>query len=200
MIAVARLTATDTVKSAIMNSKHLSYWRCQLGGWGLAALSNFLLQIKRPGHHLEQELIANLSMMLAGIAATHLLRALYHRYGLLQRSLWAILAPIIALSVAATVLMVTSLLGLLYVFKVFEQADILQPDNILANLVGLFPLILIWNTLYLSIHSFQRWRQSELDKAALATALKDAQINALMGQLNPHFIFNALTLLSHKFS
>ncbi|MDX1392516.1 MAG: histidine kinase, partial [Rheinheimera sp.] len=61
-----------------------------------------------------------------------------------------------------------------------------------GNLIGIYPLILIWSCLYLGSQYLRRWRQSEVEKLELANALKDAQLNTLIGQINPHFMFNAL--------
>ncbi|MEO8704189.1 MAG: histidine kinase, partial [Kofleriaceae bacterium] len=46
--------------------------------------------------------------------------------------------------------------------------------------------------LYFGVHYFERWRQSEVEKLQLALVAKDAQLNGLISQLQPHFLFNCL--------
>jgi len=62
----------------------------------------------------------------------------------------------------------------------------------LSNLVGIFPMVIIWSILYVAINYLIRWKQSEIEKLQLETSLKDAQMNTLIGQINPHFMFNSL--------
>lgn len=50
----------------------------------------------------------------------------------------------------------------------------------------------LWSLLYIALSRQQRLRQSALTEASLQLALKDAQLQALLGQLNPHFMFNAI--------
>jgi LytS/YehU family sensor histidine kinase len=53
----------------------------------------------------------------------------------------------------------------------------------------------LWQAVLLSIGYFRRWKQGELDRARLEIAAKDAQFQALVAQLNPHFLFNSLNSL-----
>jgi two-component system LytT family sensor kinase len=50
----------------------------------------------------------------------------------------------------------------------------------------------IWLFMYVTVVIYRKARRSELGTLQLQTALKDAQLNTLIGQINPHFIFNAL--------
>jgi two-component system, LytTR family, sensor histidine kinase AlgZ len=46
--------------------------------------------------------------------------------------------------------------------------------------------------IYLAAHYFARWQNAELEKLQLAIAAKDAQLDGLIAQLQPHFLFNCL--------
>jgi LytS/YehU family sensor histidine kinase len=54
---------------------------------------------------------------------------------------------------------------------------------------------LLWNAIYTAIHYFRRNRRAELDNLQLEIVARDAELRALHGQINPHFLFNSLNSL-----
>lgn len=56
-------------------------------------------------------------------------------------------------------------------------------------------ILLLWSLLYFGYNIADRYRRSELERAQLAAAVKEAELRALKSQVNPHFIFNALNSL-----
>lgn len=171
---------------------HLNrYWKCQLIGWLIAATANFLLQLLRPDVNVLEQLLTNLFFIVLGILSTHSLRWCYRKLQVIDMPLLQMGIPIMGLSLLATSAVI---------FCMFSVISLVMPDGpslfnintILGNVVGIYPLMLIWSCLYLGSQYLRRWRQSEVDKLALANALKDAQLNTLIGQINPHFMFNSL--------
>lgn len=65
-----------------------------------------------------------------------------------------------------------------------------QPLFARAPLVAL--MYVSWSVLYLALSRQQRLQQAAVAANALQLALKEAQIQRLLGQLSPHFTFNAL--------
>ena len=49
-----------------------------------------------------------------------------------------------------------------------------------------------WSALYFAYQYLQRTREVEIEKWKLSATVKDAELNALKAQINPHFIFNSL--------
>ncbi|MEM1338267.1 MAG: histidine kinase [Bacteroidota bacterium] len=52
--------------------------------------------------------------------------------------------------------------------------------------------IIIWLSCYLVIKLLLRFNTSRIERLELNTNLKQAQLNTLKGQINPHFMFNSL--------
>ena len=167
------------------------YWRCQLIGWLIVAVINFLVQMLRPNASWVEQLGSNLGFIILGIACTHALRFVYRRLRIVDLSIRNMILPLFGLSLITTMIMIVVMFSLLAITVAYPE-DIFRIDMLLGNVLGIYPLVVIWSCFYLGSQYLRRWRQSEVDKLALENALKDAQLNTLIGQINPHFMFNAL--------
>jgi LytS/YehU family sensor histidine kinase len=49
--------------------------------------------------------------------------------------------------------------------------------------------------IYLGVHYYERYRQAEMEKLQLAVVATEGQLQGLVSQINPHFIFNCLNSL-----
>ncbi len=167
------------------------YWICQLIGWFIAVTSNFLLQLMRPNVNVTEQLFTNLLFIVLGILSTHGLRWSYRKLQVIDMPLLQMSMPIMGLSLLATTAVIVCIFSVI-ILVMPDDPSLFNINTIFGNVVGIYPIMLIWSFLYLGSQYFRRWRQSEVEKLALANALKDAQLNTLIGQINPHFMFNAL--------
>ena len=62
----------------------------------------------------------------------------------------------------------------------------------LANVPFFFVAFLVWFFVVASIKVYEYLNQVKINRLALESTLKESQLNALKGQINPHFMFNSL--------
>jgi LytS/YehU family sensor histidine kinase len=53
-------------------------------------------------------------------------------------------------------------------------------------------ILLLWAIAYAGYKAFERWRLGEIDRWRTQALLREAELDLLKAQLDPHFVFNAL--------
>lgn len=172
------------------------FWVLQLLGWGFI---NTIAVIVPKGLSFEMAMYSILIGTLIGVLATSLLRwtlkQRVHFDSFVARDLGTILIHY---------LMASLLFGLLNLFfgylyhefgpalneterQMFEAYD----NGLILVLNSLF-LIGAWLVTYLAIKLLLKLNRDRIERLELNTHLKQAQLNTLKGQVNPHFMFNSL--------
>lgn len=143
--------------------------------------------------------IQNVAMILCGILATHWLHllSLKHRWDLrpLRR-----LVPVVLLScvgfAAGSSLLINSLRWFLaahgFGTAVADRGMLIE--LVATGAVSLF-LLGMWAALYYACQAFTRLHQIEVTSLRQAAANKEARLQTIATQLNPHFLFNSLNTL-----
>jgi hypothetical protein len=106
------------------------------------------------------------------------------------RRLWLLAGGAVLLTGTATVLLQLPLRVLLPAYFPLTPAALLH-----AMLFNLVPTAAVL-TLYETVYFFQQWRLNVRRAEQLARAETQAQLDALRGQLDPHFLFNNLNTLA----
>ncbi|WP_431123174.1 sensor histidine kinase [Flagellimonas flava] len=65
-------------------------------------------------------------------------------------------------------------------------------DNVWIQVVNSLFIIGAWTVTYLAIKLLLKLNKNRIERLELNTHLKQAQLNTLKGQINPHFMFNSL--------
>jgi sensor histidine kinase YesM len=174
------------------------YWKCQLIGWSVASLYWGYLGYSGGKFNAVIGLLQFVSDIGAYILLTHLYRnfALKHSWQLLtlNQLLKRIIPSIIIMG--AAYLMVTILK--VYLFNIWIAPGPVQSFFVYFehNWTGVFMagirLMSIWLLAYHLYHYAQREINITKENARLTIIAKDAQLNNLSAQLNPHFLFNSL--------
>lgn len=178
---------------------HRRYWRAQFLGWSVVGTVFFAQDLLAPKDGVDHAGTAGFLVFFAlcGIGATHLLRAWMQWRGAIvgpwQRLVWPAVCgafgtgALLALAVFALPLAVPAAGGDIWTDR---------PGASFGGLLLFCTMLgLGWLLLYLGFQSVQAYQQALVERARLDAALKDAELRALRGQLNPHFLFNALNVV-----
>jgi sensor histidine kinase YesM len=174
------------------------YWKCQLIGWSVASLYWVYFGYDGQGYNYFIGLLQFLSDVALYILITHLYRNFALRHNWQQLNLSQLLRRIIpAIIVMGTVyLLVTSVK--VYLFNRWISPGSTQPFLIFFKTYRLpmfmagIRLMSIWLLAYHLYHYAQREINIAKENARLELITRDAQLNNLSAQLNPHFLFNSL--------
>lgn len=175
-----------------------TYWKIQLIGWVTTSLywgcsaffsSNFIWEIGIA------DLILDVSI---GIALTHIYRNFALKNGWNKLNL-KMLVPKIVLSVLVLSLLYMFLIvGKLYLVRLFvlkstpvSFLEFLKSTQLQVFITGT-RLMSIWVLAYHLYHYSRLEIETVKENARLSIVIKEAQLNNLTAQLNPHFFFNSL--------
>lgn len=70
-------------------------------------------------------------------------------------------------------------------------------DELQLSWIASLGVQLAWCFIYVVIKSSGRNQANEIERIQVQNKLKDAQINTLMGQISPHFLFNGMNNIIH---
>jgi hypothetical protein len=181
-----------------------AYWLCQLAGWG-GLLGISLLPL--PFYGAEQTpLITQVSFFVmlsaSGIGVSHLMRLVFLRH-LRHRQTWVALAsrliPWIIAFAFAHLGVIWWYFARLSQWQSFSDSSAEGPTNLVADFVDQLTfhlaLLFIWAGFYLGLRYYRQHQAGVVERLSLATAVKDAELDTLKAQLNPHFLFNSLNTL-----
>ena len=181
----------------ILNSKSISlYWKCQLLGWGTVSIYWAYVVFSRDNYGYFFTFLNYVLDISIGIVLTHGYRfvALKLQWsGLSLRQLFVRIVPSIILLSILYMWIVD--LKWYYYWSVFgdKEVDLWESltywDPVL--LTGL-RLMAIWILAYHLYHYYQKEIETAQQNAELSIIAKQAQLDNLSEQLNPHFLFNSL--------
>lgn len=169
-------------------SRHRLFWQLQIGGWLLlvpiaTAVSSIAFD------DWGNILLAGIARQFLAFVLTLLLWRLYRRWPVATFKLTSRIPVILAACLIATALDS----GLIQLAR--HLAD-LPPAPALVERGSLpvrFTLYLAWSALYFLIRQELESRDGELRLAQAETAAREAELATLRAQINPHFLYNALT-------
>ncbi len=181
----------------LMKKTISTYWKCQLIGWGSYSLYLFLIDlIVNPGGRVI--LIRGIVIGLAGLLFTHVLRWLFKRLGILEKTLRRQVLYLLLLNI------VINFFTAIFIALVFDAVGLRgrnRPPGFASPPFFRFAFLFYWQGLllttawtavYFFVQYTRKIKKAEKEKADLKIKLLESEARALRAQMNPHFIFNCL--------
>ena len=185
---------------------YADYWRWQLGGWTMVAVSQLSLAFVMPaGLQGRLEMLLMFTMAVAGMTFTHLLRGVI--IGLRSRHLtWkGLLIRLVPWIIGfacvwgtALAWLGTSVIGDDFFIGPHRSSVELLPASRrfaycafgIAN--GAFVVQSVWIACYFMHHLFAAYQHSQMERLRLEASNREAEVRHLRSQMDPHFLFNSL--------
>jgi len=189
----AHLMVTSETAARDSTGSSLAYWVCQCAGWSCFTLYILTFAILYSGFHLGAVIEIVLIDSVLCLLLTHGLRGWMRRRGWILMSVHRLFPRL----VAATVLLAALLTGLVLLVGTTILRSIHPRDSgFLAYVfVGFMFALGGWLVIYFWVRGRRNRRALEMQALQLQVIARDAQLHALQGQLNPHFLFNCLNSL-----
>jgi len=169
------------------------FWILNVSGWfAYLFFGGIFFSMMQGGLNLNTLYMQSFSFILL-VFGCNLLRKLIKSKGLITSisSINTIFALIGATLLLAFVMQFLVSLFMMYVLHMMDWKT--YSVRILAiSTVQVWISIIGWTLVYFVIKHRQKMRLQEIEKWQLQTALKEAELQSLKSQLNPHFIFNCL--------
>lgn len=80
----------------------------------------------------------------------------------------------------------------LRLFNIFTFENLKNELLLLRIFINVSVIISLWIATYFSVQYFRNYRKAQVQKLMQESLIKEATLNKLRSQLNPHFIFNSL--------
>ncbi|MFA3792562.1 sensor histidine kinase [Aliiglaciecola sp. SL4] len=165
----------------------------QLLGWLLFGAINFFSRAMLQGGTWV-EFISTSVLVIVGLLVSSGLRRFYHRPKVLK------LPPGMLVLTAFCASIVAGIFTTLVVFILFEPfaqtlyntPTLFTVMQVTSNIINLSLVMIIWSALYFAIKRYHKYEQMKAEKLALDSTLKQVSLEALINQLNPHFMFNTI--------
>ncbi|MFI5243409.1 MAG: sensor histidine kinase, partial [Gemmatimonadales bacterium] len=188
-------------ESATPPTARAQFWILQAVGW--SAFVGALMQPRRGAIPLSRMLMANAPLVITGVAATLLLRALYRALTRRAAPGWVVAATVAAYSYLLALAWSTSAdWASRSLLHGSEHASLIQLSLIrlsfdrFSGVLYCTIVLIAWSVLYFGItHHRELVAQRERSLRAESLA-REARLDALRYQVNPHFLFNTLNAIS----
>jgi hypothetical protein len=171
--------------------KFASYWPLQLISWTAVYLLFCLMLLSRPVLIYTEFLYAAI-LITCTAAGSHLLRLIYKKY-LLPGPTWLQGTCLIVASILVASLATSVLIASVFIVSATEFGNPIPASQrawvissvFWGNAVNMLALMLLWSAMYFAIQKVRQLKQTR-------ELLQQSQLDVLINQLKPHFLFNSI--------
>lgn len=167
-----------------MNRKNTAYWACQILGWGSYTAIGMYATLSFAGPQ-PSIFIGYAAFFFYSIGLTHLLRREIRRRAWLAMPFRKSIPRLLSASVITASILCVLVIGVSAIVDRKISWGVGGTAGLVANV---FIFTIGWTLLYVTITTTRNALQDRL-------ALREAQLRALEGQVNPHFLFNCLNTI-----
>lgn len=176
-----------------MSARSIGFWRIQIIGWSIFTLATFPLKLTLFGD-FTQALIASVLREGMGFLLTLVLWRIYRLWDRQSFTTPKLIAAIMAMSLATTTV------EIFLVLVIHHNFSLLPPESHARTfLIGIFcyrtMLYAFWSLLYFWIKDWQGAQRRERRLAQTKIRRREAELQMLRAQVNPHFLFNTLNTI-----
>lgn len=173
-----------------MSRRNVEYWACQIVGWGAYTAFFLAIAVLNLGWRPVM-VIGKVLFFFYSIGLTHLLRREIRRRGWTNLPLLKALARLAAASLAVAALQSGIYIAIDAALE-GSRGMVSEPAGIVYMFLGFAVIASVWSVLYLAVTWLRHSRDARRKEALMKLALSEAELRALEGQLDPHFLFNCL--------
>jgi len=171
------------------------FWLMLIIFWGFIALSILLIQQSFTDGDMMAHATFSIALFLSAIVTCPAIKWFIHHFDLTnvrKVSIWfyLVIACVVAAYCAAVI--INAFLGIYYLLVGKASMFVFFWNAVNSTSVLMALLTLLWTVIYVVLVYSNKLRRMELKESEAAFKLKEAQLNSLIGQLNPHFLFNSL--------
>lgn len=176
----------------------IAFWATQLIGWGGISYIGYLFTPTDGGWRDSSFFAFALwAGLVIGLFTTGLLRAYLKRKVLLDNFDSKELLKVVGAVIVATIIYAGLSYGTGFLKGYFDLEKVEVPkmyENLGLGFVifNSFMTILVWTIFYMSVKIAFKLNANRLERSELNATIRQAQLNTLKGQINPHFMFNSL--------
>ncbi len=175
------------------NEPKSPFWAFQVTAWSLLFLATMAVNLLRGNDHWS---LVVLSMVVAGggLVTTSMYRGYIKRQNYRSANIREVLLPLLLGSLVTSILWTSVIVISQFILHAIAPSSALSIDSISVSLTAVnnYFLVLLWGILYFAWHYFHIAQTARIERYRSEAAVRDAQLNTLKGQINPHFMFNAL--------
>jgi sensor histidine kinase YesM len=189
------LTCSVKSKKKILANNQL-YWLSQLGGWFIywlvLSLVNIMLNSGENREDLWREQIGLTIFLVIGLLTTHFYRSFVKKRNWTALPVGQLIIRVIVSVFVLSFIILFSYTFSLRVFNIFTFENLKNELLLLRIFINVSVIISLWIATYFSVQYFRNYRKAQVQKLMQESLIKEATLNKLRSQLNPHFIFNSL--------